>query len=44
MCYLLDWKPIKNNEKYFLFHLKALFVLKIFKLLSRPFGHAGNTA
>ena len=26
MCYLLDWKPFKNNdEKYFLFHLKNSF-------------------
>ena len=27
--YLLDWKPFKNDEKCFVFHL-ALFVLKIF--------------
>ena len=26
--------PFKNNEQCFLFHLKALFVLKIFKFLS----------
>ena len=23
--YLLQWKPFKNNEKYFLFHLKSSF-------------------
>ena len=29
----------KSYEKLFLFHLKALFVLKIFKFLSSRFGH-----
>ena len=29
----------KSYEKFFLFHLKALFVLKIFKFLSSRFGH-----
>ena len=24
-CYLLGWKPSKNDEKYFLFHLKSPF-------------------
>ena len=24
-CYLLDWKPLKNDEKCFLFHLKSPF-------------------
>ena len=43
LCYLLDLKPFKNDEKCFLFHLKALFVLKIFKFLSRLFGHVGKT-
>ena len=23
--YLLDWKPFKSDEKYFLFHLKSSF-------------------
>ena len=23
LCYLLHWKPFKNDEKYFLFHLKS---------------------
>ena len=23
--YLLDWKPFKSDEKYFLFHLKGSF-------------------
>ena len=32
--YLLHWKPFKNDKKYFLFHLKSSFVLKIFKFLS----------
>ena len=31
---LSNWKPIKNDEKCFLFHLEALLVLKIFKFLS----------
>ena len=22
LCYLLDWKPFKNDEKCFLFHLE----------------------
>ena len=26
--------PFKNDEKCFLFHLKALFVLRVFKFLS----------
>ena len=25
MRYLLDWKPFKNDEKCFLFHLKSSF-------------------
>ena len=24
-CYLLDWKPLKNNEKCFLFYFKSSF-------------------
>ena len=31
--------PFKSYEKCFLFHLKALFILKIFKFLSSRFGH-----
>ena len=31
-----------KNAFYFI--LKALFVLKIFKFLSRPFGHVGKAA
>ena len=42
--YLLQWKPCKNDEKCFYFILEALFVLKIFKFLSWPFGHADKTA
>ena len=37
-----DWKPFKNDEKRFLFHLLALFVLKMFKLLSWHFGHTAK--
>ena len=25
LCYLLDWKPFKNDEKCFLFRLKSFF-------------------
>ena len=25
LCYLLDWKPFKNDEKCFLFHIKSSF-------------------
>ena len=32
-------KPYKNDEKYVLFHHKALFVLKIIIFLSWIFGH-----
>ena len=41
-CYLPHWKPFKNDEKCFLFHLKSSF--KIFKFLSWLFGHVGKTA
>ena len=36
--------PLKMIKNAFYFILKALFVLKIFKLFSRLFGHAGKTA
>ena len=36
--------PLKMMKNVFYFILKALFVLKIFKFLSRIFGHAGKTA
>ena len=43
-CYFLDRKPFKNEKKNaFYFILKALFVLKIFRLLLRLFGHVGKT-
>ena len=29
--FFVNWTPFKNNGKLFLFHLSALFVLKIFK-------------
>ena len=36
--------PLKMLKNAFYFILKALFVLKIFKFLSRPFDHVGKTA
>ena len=36
--------PFKITKNAFYFILKALFVLKIFKFLSRLFGHVGKTA
>ena len=35
--------PLKMMKNAFYFILKALFVLKIFKFLSRLFGHVGKT-
>ena len=28
-----NWKPFKNDEKWFLFHFKSFFVLKLFKFV-----------
>ena len=36
--------PLKTLKNDFYFILKALFVLKLFKFLSRLFGHVGKTA
>ena len=36
--------PLKMMKNAFYFILKAFFVLKIFKFLSRLFGHIGKTA
>ena len=36
--------PLKMKKNSFYFILKALFVLKIFKFLSRRFGHVGKIA
>ena len=36
--------PLKLMKNAFYFILKALFVLKIFKFLSRLFGHVGKTS
>ena len=36
--------PLKMMKNAFYFILKALFVLKLFKFLSRLFGHVGKTA
>ena len=38
LVYLFQWKPFKNNDKYFSFFWK-FFVLKICKLLPWLFGH-----
>ena len=35
--------PLKKMKNAFYFILKALFVLKLFKFLSRLFGHVGKT-
>ena len=36
--------PVKMMKNAFYIILKALFILKIFKFLSRRFGHVGKTA
>ena len=41
--FMCNWKPLKNDGKCFLFHLKALFVLKIFKFLSCLFGYRNGS-
>ena len=44
MCVIcLIESPLKMIKNAFYFILKALFVLKIFKFLSRFFGHVGKT-
>ena len=43
-CVICLFKSPLKMIKNFCFILKALFVLKIFKFLSRPFGHVGKTA
>ena len=42
-CHLLHWKPFKMMKSTFYFILKALFFLKIFKILSWLFVHVGKT-
>ena len=42
--YLLQWKPSKNDEKFFFFVIfKAIFVLKIFNFLIWLVGHVEKT-
>ena len=41
ICFIESLSQMMKNAFYF--NLKALFVLKIFKLLSCVFGHAGKT-
>ena len=36
--------PLKMMKNVFYFILKAFFMLKLFKFLSRHFGHVGKTA
>ena len=42
ICLIENLLKMMKNAFYFI--SKALFVLKIFKLLSRLFGHVGKTA
>ena len=45
ICFIcLIESPLKMMKNAFYFILKALFVLKIFKFLSRLFGHVEKTA
>ena len=45
ICFIcLIKSPLKMMENAFYFILKAFFVLKIFKFLSRLFGHVRKTA
>ena len=39
-----DGNPVKMMENVFHFIVKAFFILKILKFLSRLFGHVGKTA
>ena len=44
-CFIcFNESPLKKVKNAFYFILKALFVLKMFKYLSRVFGHVGKTA
>ena len=42
ICLIESPLKLMKNASYFI--LKALFILKIFKFLSRLFGHVGKTA
>ena len=45
ICFVFfDESPLKMMKNAFYLILKALFVLKIFKFLSKTFGHVGKTA
>ena len=39
----VSMKALESDEKCFLFHLKALFVLKVFRFLSWLFDHVEKT-
>ena len=44
-CFIcLIGNPLKMMKKVFYFVLKSFFILKIFKFLSRHFGHVEKTA
>ena len=43
LCSLLHWKPFKNDEKGFLFHLQSSFRSQDIKFLSQLFGHVAKT-
>ena len=44
-CFIcFNERPLKMVRNTFYFILKAIFVLKIFKVLSWFFGHVGKTA
>ena len=36
-CYFLHWQLVRNDENCFLFHVKAIFILKIFQFLVTTF-------
>ena len=44
LCYLLDWKPFKNDEKCFLFHLKSSFRFQDDQVSVTIFGHAEKSS
>ena len=44
LCYLLDWKPFKNDEKCFLFHLESSFCSQDIYVFVTTFGLLGKMA
>ena len=37
LCQLLDWKPFKNDNKFFLFHLKSFFLSQYIQVFVTTF-------